>query len=135
MAFIEEAKLVYGVVFSLRNYMQKISKNPSADSFSSFSTSNYKLVFFQTATNLKFIMSCSINLDTSYVLKILKEIYVNLYLEFVVKNPLIKLNVKPEIVDKKNKNKIVDNANCNYITSELFNSNLQKFIKSVAGFE
>ncbi|PWN33095.1 uncharacterized protein FA14DRAFT_174722 [Meira miltonrushii] len=59
----EQAKLVYGLVFSLRNMTKKLSpqntedgSNPSKETLHSFSTSTYTLAHLQTLTNYTFVM-------------------------------------------------------------------------------
>lgn len=61
LSLSEQSKLVYGVVFSLRNMTRKLSpldttSSPSKETFQSFSTSTYTLSHFQTITNYTFIL-------------------------------------------------------------------------------
>ena len=74
----DTVKLVYGLVHSLQNIVQKLSPN---DSLQSFSTDKYKLHFYESQTGLKIVLVTSpmllnINLDKLYVI----------YVETVVKN-------------------------------------------------
>ncbi|PUU80549.1 Longin-like domain-containing protein [Tuber borchii] len=80
----DDAKLVFGVVFSLRNMVRKLS-GPD-DSFISYRTGSYKLHYYETATNLKFVLLTDVKMNNLKV--VLHQIYVNLYVEFVTKNPL-----------------------------------------------
>ncbi|KAF8476125.1 Longin-like domain-containing protein [Kalaharituber pfeilii] len=80
----DDAKLIFGVVFSLRNMVRKLS-TPD-DNFVSYRTNNYKLHYYETPTNLKFVMITDVKTNTLRV--VLHQIYVNLYVEYVVKNPL-----------------------------------------------
>jgi len=80
----DDAKLLFGVVYSLRNMTRKLS-NPD-DNFVSYRTSKYKLHYYETPTLLKFVMITDARADPKRV--VLHQIYVNLYVEFVVKNPL-----------------------------------------------
>ncbi|KAI9257127.1 Sybindin-like family-domain-containing protein [Phascolomyces articulosus] len=82
----EEAKLVYGVIYSLRNFVRKLSSNQ--DEFISYKTSTYRLHYYETPTGLKFVMNSDAN--TESLRAVLKQIYVQLYVEFVVKNGLMK---------------------------------------------
>ncbi|KAI7866616.1 Sybindin-like family-domain-containing protein [Spinellus fusiger] len=84
----EEAKLVYGVVLSLRNFVRKLSK--SQDGFISYKTSTYRLHYYETPTGLKFVMNSDPN--TESLRTVLKQIYVQLYVEFVVKNGLMRFD-------------------------------------------
>ncbi|KAJ3328251.1 hypothetical protein HDU76_010304 [Blyttiomyces sp. JEL0837] len=52
-AIEEEAKLVYGVVFSLRNVVNKlVAGKPSSEGFLSYRTNNYKLHYLEKASGL-----------------------------------------------------------------------------------
>ncbi|KAI5801637.1 Sybindin-like protein [Peziza echinospora] len=80
----DDAKLIFGVIFSLRNMVRKLST--PEDSFISYRTNNYKLHYYETPTNLKFVMIT--DTKTNNLRVVLHQIYVNLYVEYVVKNPL-----------------------------------------------
>ena len=56
------------------------------DNFISYRTSKYKLHYYETPTLLKFILITDAKADNKIV--VLHQIYVSLYVEFVVKNPL-----------------------------------------------
>jgi trafficking protein particle complex subunit 1 len=59
------------------------------DNFISYRTSKYKLHYYETPTLLKFVLITDAKSDNKRV--ILHQIYVSLYVEFVVKNPLREL--------------------------------------------
>ncbi|ORE10394.1 snare-like protein [Rhizopus microsporus var. microsporus] len=84
----EEAKLVYGVILSLRNFVRKLSG--SQDGFISYRTSTYRLHYYETPTGLKFVMNSDPN--TENLRLVLKQIYIQLYVEFVVKNGLMRFD-------------------------------------------
>ncbi|CAO3593101.1 unnamed protein product [Absidia cylindrospora] len=93
----EEAKLVYGVILSLRNFVRKLTptdgdNNSSSqqDGFISYRTSTYRLHYYETPTGLKFVL----NTDpaTEGMRPVLKQIYVQLYVDFVVKNGLMRFD-------------------------------------------
>jgi len=97
----DKAKLLFGVVYSLRNMTRKLS-TPCAkpleprlrganrycreDNFISYRTSNYKLHYYETPTQLKFVMTTDAKTENKRI--VLHQIYVGLYVEFIVKNPL-----------------------------------------------
>ena len=58
----------------------------SNDNFISYRTSKYKLHYYETPTGLKFVMITDPRTDNKRI--VLHQIYVSLYVEFVVKNPL-----------------------------------------------
>jgi hypothetical protein len=87
----EEAKLVYGVILSLRNFVRKLSSNgQQQDGFISYRTSTYRLHYYETPTGLKFVMNTDPN--TEGMRSVLKQIYVQLYVDFVVKNGLMRFD-------------------------------------------
>ena len=85
----ETAKLVYGVVFSLRNLVNKLSPKPSSDAFKAYRTPDYKLHYFETASGLKFVMNTDPMVDTEYMKQVLRGLYADVYVETVAKNPLV----------------------------------------------
>jgi len=97
----DDAKLIFGVVFSLRNMVRKLSTplvthSPMEtiisrileadgifhrdDNFISYRTNNYKLHYYETPTNLKFVMIT--DMKTNNLRVVLHQIYVNLYVEY-----------------------------------------------------
>jgi len=80
----DDAKLIFGTIFSLRNMVRKLG-GPD-DSFISYRTGQYKLHYFETPTNIKFVMLTDV--QAVNMRSVLHQIYVNLYVEYVVKNPL-----------------------------------------------
>ncbi|EXJ87047.1 hypothetical protein A1O3_04004 [Capronia epimyces CBS 606.96] len=79
-----DAKLVFGTVFSLRTMVRKLGGED--DSFLSYRTSQYKLHYYETPTNIKFVMLTDTKSGSMRIA--LQQIYVNCYVEYVVKNPL-----------------------------------------------
>jgi hypothetical protein len=80
----DDEKLVFGLVFSLRNLVTKLGGDD--DTFLSYRTGEYKLHYYETPTRMKFVMLTDtkvVNLRTH-----LHQIWANLYVEYVVKNPL-----------------------------------------------
>ncbi|KAL8659093.1 MAG: hypothetical protein Q9226_000621 [Calogaya cf. arnoldii] len=80
----DDAKLIFGTIFSLRNMVRKLGGED--DSFISYRTGQYKLHYYETPTSLKFVMVT--DTKTNNLRIVLHQIYVSLYVEFVVKNPL-----------------------------------------------
>ncbi|GAA5824596.1 hypothetical protein JCM11251_000489 [Rhodosporidiobolus azoricus] len=91
LAFDEEAKLVYGVVFSLRNMVNKLSSRGD-ESFHSFSTSHYKLHYLHTPTSFHFVLVTS-PMNAS-LRPLLRQIYTGPFAEHVVRNPLASLDTQ-----------------------------------------
>ncbi|KAJ5216539.1 Sybindin-like protein [Penicillium cinerascens] len=80
----DDAKLVFGTVFSLRNMVRKLGGEE--DNFVSYNTSQYKLHYYETPTNIKFVMLTDLKSPSMRIA--LQQIYINLFVEYVVKNPL-----------------------------------------------
>ncbi|GLI76715.1 trafficking protein particle complex subunit BET5 [Penicillium ochrochloron] len=80
----DDSKLVFGTVFSLRNMVRKLGGEE--DNFVSFNTSQYKLHYYETPTNIKFVMLTDTKSPSMRIA--LQQIYINLFVEYVVKNPL-----------------------------------------------
>lgn len=108
----EEFKLMYGMIFSIKSFAQRLSPTDMKEGFLNFSTSKYKLHFFETHSGLKFIMNT--DLHCGGMKDVLHQIFSSLYVEYVVKNPLCELD-KP-------------------VTSELFKVKLDEYIKSLPQF-
>lgn len=107
----DDEKLIFGTIFSLRNMVRKLG-GPD-DSFISFRTGQYKLHYYETPTSLKFVMLT--DTQTLNMRNVLHQIYVNLYVEFVVKNPL-----SP-----------VEHPGGEGVANELFELALDQFVKGV----
>ncbi|KAK5072592.1 Trafficking protein particle complex subunit BET5 [Lithohypha guttulata] len=88
----DDAKLIFGTVYSLRNMVRKLGGEddrhdfPYACSFLSYRTSQYKLHYYETPTNIKFVMLTDVKANS--MRHALQQIYVNIYVEYVVKNAL-----------------------------------------------
>jgi len=84
MSHSDDEKLVFGLVFSLRNLVTKLGG--ADDTFLSYRTGEYKLHYYETPTRMKFVMLT----DTKVInlRQYLHQIWANLYVEYVVKNPL-----------------------------------------------
>ncbi|KAI5922162.1 Sybindin-like protein [Camillea tinctor] len=80
----DDAKLIFGAVFSLRNMVRKLGGDD--DAFISYRTGQYKLHYYETPTNLRFAMLTEPGALS--MRNVLHQIYINLWVEYVVKNPL-----------------------------------------------
>lgn len=105
----EEFKLMYGMIFSIKSLLSRLSHKSAKEGFLSYSTSKYKLHYFESATGLKFVL----NTDTSVggLSDTLWHIYSKIYVEYVTKNPLIQPGET--------------------ISSQLFASKLDSYIQSL----
>ncbi|KAI0745350.1 snare-like protein [Earliella scabrosa] len=95
LSFDEEAKLVYGVVLSLRNMIKKLSGKD--EQFVNYETSTYKLHLYETLSGYKFVMLSDPNVDSLRF--VLRQIYAGPFLEYVVRNPLVDMDSRERGID------------------------------------
>jgi len=95
LAFDEEVKLVYGVILSLRNMVKKLSGRD--EQFVNYRTSAYKLHLYETPSGYKFVMLSDPNTDSLRF--VLRQVYVGPFLEYVVRNPLVKMDSREYGID------------------------------------
>ncbi|XP_016977203.1 trafficking protein particle complex subunit 1 [Drosophila rhopaloa] len=103
----EEAKLTYGMLFSIKSFVSKISPHDPREGFLYYKTNRYALHYLETPSGLKFVL----NTDTTAinVKELLQQMYAKVWVEFVVRDPLW----TPGTV----------------VTSELFQSKLDEFVR------
>lgn len=95
LTFDEEAKLVYGVVLSLRNLVKKLSGRD--EQFVNYKTSTYKLHFYETPSGYKFVMLSDPSVDSLRF--VLRQIYSGPFVEYVVRNPLAQMDSRERGID------------------------------------
>ncbi|XP_067828287.1 trafficking protein particle complex subunit 1 [Heptranchias perlo] len=108
----QEYQLMYGMLFSIRSFVNKMSPVDFRDGFLSFQTSKYKLHYYETATGIKIVMNTDLGVGS--IRDVLSQIYSTIFVEFVVKNPLCSMN-EP-------------------IQSELFRAKLDNFVRGLPFF-
>ena len=110
----EEFKLMYGMLFSIKSFIvPRMSPEGPKDGFIGYKTSSYHLHFLETPSSLKIVMNTDPN-NTSAVRKHLEVIYGTIFVQYVAKNPLIKVH---ETID-----------------SELFANKLDEYVRSLPYF-
>ncbi|KAI0400868.1 snare-like protein [Xylaria palmicola] len=107
----DAAKLVFGTVFSLRNMVRKLGGDD--DAFIAFRTADYKLHYYETPTSLRFALLTEPGALS--MRNVLHQIYINLWVEYVVKNPL-----SP-----------VEHKGGEGVRNEMFELGLDKFIRGL----
>ncbi|VVT49302.1 uncharacterized protein SAPINGB_P002203 [Magnusiomyces paraingens] len=111
----ELGKLVFGVVFSLRNMARKLTDD--ADGFTTFSTSKYKVHFYETPSNVRFVLVSDPGLESQGA--VLRHIYGSMYVEYASKNPLYP----------------VDPVSSAVLANDLLVLDIESYIASLPGFE
>lgn len=111
MSDSDDEKLVFGLVFSLRNMIQKLGGED--DTFLSYRTGEYKLHYYETPTRMKFVMLTDTKQNN--LRPYLHQIWANLYVEYVVKNPLAP----------------VEHPGGVGVANEMFEKGLETFIRAV----
>jgi len=106
LAFDEETKLVYGVILSLRNMIRKISGRD--EQFVNYRTSAYKLHVYETLSGYKFVMLSDPNTDSLRF--VLRQLYVGPFLEYVVRNPLVRMDSREYGIDNEYFRSSIDRA-------------------------
>nr|CAH0103704.1 unnamed protein product [Daphnia galeata]SVE76742.1 EOG090X0HJH [Daphnia longispina] len=85
MTIEEEAKLMYGMLYSIRNFVNKMSPVDVREGFQCYRTSKYVLNYFETPSGVKFVMNT--DLHSQGVRELLQQINSQIYIEYCVKNP------------------------------------------------
>ncbi|KAK8048359.1 hypothetical protein PG994_010089 [Apiospora phragmitis] len=75
----DDAKLIFGTVFSLRNMVRKLGGDD--DAFISYRTAQYKLHYYETPSSLRFAMLTEPGALS--MRNVLHQIYINLWVEYV----------------------------------------------------
>ncbi|OAA33106.1 Sybindin-like protein [Moelleriella libera RCEF 2490] len=107
----DDAKLIFGTIFSLRNMVRKLGGDD--DAFISYRTGQYKLHYYETPANLRFVLLT--DTQSPSMRNVLHQIYINLWVEYVVKNPLAP----------------VEHKNGEGVRNELFELGLDQFIRGL----
>lgn len=103
----EEAKLMYGMLFSLKSFVNKISPIDPKEGFLFYKTNKYALHYVEVSSGLKFVL----NTDTTAtgIKDFLLQLYSKIWVEYVVRNPLWTMGTP--------------------VTSDLFKTKLDDFVR------
>lgn len=89
----------------------------NSDSFVSFSTSKYKLHYYETPSNIRFVLITDPSMESQ--VHVLKHIYSSVYLDYAVKNPLFPIDATGSAV----------------LSSDLLVIGIESYITSLPHFE
>ncbi|PVU94553.1 hypothetical protein BB561_002458 [Smittium simulii] len=100
---LEEGKLVYGAVFSIRNIVNKLHGSDGAygknlGDFYSYKTKNYKCHYFESPSGLKIVLNSDPH--ASSLQFALEHIYTQIYVEFITKNPSTNVKQRDQTFDQ-----------------------------------
>jgi len=109
----DDAKLMFGMLFSLKAFVGKLSPHSDEAQFHHYTTGSYKLNYMETLSGLKFVMLTD-NKTVGNIANELKEIYAKFYVKYVSKNPTYNLG--------------------DPITSEIFREKLDQYVRSLPFF-
>ncbi|XP_055601433.1 trafficking protein particle complex subunit 1 [Uranotaenia lowii] len=102
----EEAKLMYGMLFSLKSFVNKISPIDPKEGFLYYKTNKYALHYVEVSSGLKFVLNT--DNTASGIKEFLLQLYSKIWVEYVVRNPLWTIGTP--------------------VTSELFKTKLDEFV-------
>jgi trafficking protein particle complex subunit 1 len=85
---VDDQKTMFGMLFALRNFSSKLSPTPANGLPKYYATDVYALHYFETPTGLRFVLTTSKDFGAVDVARHLREIYADVFVDFVVKNPL-----------------------------------------------
>mmetsp|Transcript_5611 Transcript_5611/g.16710 ORF Transcript_5611/g.16710 Transcript_5611/m.16710 type:complete len:138 (-) Transcript_5611:228-641(-) len=80
-------KNMYGMIFELKKICSKLAAVES-DAPRYYVTSSYALHYFDTPSGLRLILLTSPDYGNSDISRVLRRVYVEVYVEYVTKNPL-----------------------------------------------
>ena len=87
-----DQQMLYGLLFSFKNFTEKIAPVPTAKGMRSIRTGKYTMHLMETASGLRFVLNSS-NENTDMTQN-LEHIFGKLFVQHVAKNPLYKLGDK-----------------------------------------
>lgn len=107
-------------LLTTRNFVNISSVEISHDGFIAYKTSHYKLHYYETLTGLKFVLNSDPGVES--LQSALRQIYTQIYVELVVKNPLAGTNngepINPETMG-----------------AEGFRNGVDRFVRSLTMFD
>lgn len=122
LTFDEEAKLVYGVILSLRHMVKRLSRRCACtpcitvsyqyfsmsrdEQFMSYRTSTYKLHLYETLSGYKFVMLSDPSAEGLRFT--LRQIYSGPFVDYIVRNPLVPMDSREQGIDNEHFRATVD---------------------------
>lgn len=88
ISFDEEAKLMYGMLFSMTSFATKISPTGRRDQYLVYKTNKYAMHMFETLSGLKFVLNTSPS--SIGVRDFLQQYYLRVWVQYATNNFLWK---------------------------------------------
>ena len=82
----EEFKLMYGMIFSIKSLISRLSTKSAKEGLIGYTASNYKLHYYETPTGIMFVLNTDTSVDN--IQDVLQHMYARIFVEYVVRNPL-----------------------------------------------
>mmetsp|Transcript_13791 Transcript_13791/g.20313 ORF Transcript_13791/g.20313 Transcript_13791/m.20313 type:complete len:149 (-) Transcript_13791:467-913(-) len=112
----EDKRLMFGMLFSLKEVVTKMSSVTSSEGLHCMRTSAYNLHLFHTRSGLRFVLNTSGGTNAQELRAALRSIYADIFVECVVKHPLYRpLQGGP-------------------VTSKLFEQRLEDYLRTLPCF-
>ena len=108
---VEERKLMFGMLFSLKDLAAKLSPTEGGEGLHTVKTNHFTLHHFQSVTGMVFVLNSDNELPDQY--QSLKHIYANIFVEYVTRSTLYRRTAPDEPID-----------------SPLFSAKLEEFLQS-----
>ena len=70
---LQEARLLYGMLFSLKSFSNRISPLDVQEGVQCYTTNKYKMTLYETPTSLKFV--CNTDVNAPGVNELLQKLY------------------------------------------------------------
>ena len=83
-----EHKTLFGLFYTMKDFVRQLDPmngEGGGCNFYAFTTNNYKLHYFETATGLR--MTLTTDVSAGDLRAVMRHVYANIYVEHVVKNP------------------------------------------------
>ena len=112
----EKKRLMFGLIFSLKEFITKVSPKEPEMGLMYYKTKNYICHHLEVLSGIRFILTTDDNVNEKDIQQALHYIYTTIYVEYIVKNPLSKI------------------GNGDVIQCHLFEIHLKQYITSLTCF-
>ena len=128
---VDQQQILYGFLYSLKSFTARMSPALIRDNkFFLYSTSRYHLIFYEFPTSIKFVLILSVDMknETDLYRELLAQLYRDIYVQYVVKNPIVGRPRSKMCEESINKTQQTDRPSLtNMIHCEIFRTQLNLF--------